>query len=101
MYQITIARLSVKKVMTYDRVTMVHKILKERCPEILKGKFITRAQISNDETRRINDLQITKLRLEKFSYVSAKGWNDIPHNIRCMEFTVHFEHKMKSLGPIK
>ena len=48
------ARLSVEKLMTYDRATMVHKILKEMCPEILKGKFIRRTHISKYETLRIN-----------------------------------------------
>ena len=66
-----------RKVSTYDRATMVHKILKEMCPEILKGKFIRRTHISKCETRRINDLQIPKLRLElskkSFSYVGARS----------------------------
>ena len=43
---------------------MVHKILKEMCPEYLKGKFTRRTKISKYETHRINDLQIPKPRLE-------------------------------------
>ena len=79
---------------------MVHKILKEMCPEILKGKFMRRTHASKYETRRINDLQIPKLRLElskkSFSYVGAKVWNDIPNDIRNAESTHPFKHKMKS-----
>ena len=79
---------------------MVHKILKEMCPEILKGKFIRRTHISKYETRRINDLQIPKLRLElskkSFSYVGAKVWNDIPNDIRNVESSHLFKQKMKS-----
>ena len=76
---ITTARLKCRKrkVSTYDRATMVRKILKEMCPEILKGKFIRRTHISKYETRRINDLEIPKLRLElskkSFSYVGARS----------------------------
>ena len=90
------ARLSVQKLMTYDRATMVHKILKEMCPETLKGKLI-RTHISKYETRRINDLQIPKLRLElskkSFSSVGAKVWNDIPNDIRNVESSHLFKQK--------
>ena len=64
------------------------QILKEMCLEILKVKFIRRAQISIYESRSINDLQMPKLRLElskSFSYVGAKDWNDIPNDIRNVE----------------
>ena len=98
--QIPTTRLSVEKVMIYDWATMVHKILKEICPEFLKGKFIRRTQISKYRTQRINDLQIPKLQLElskrSFSYVGAKVWNDIPNDIRNMESTDLFKHKMKT-----
>ena len=56
-------RLSVEKIITYDRVIMVHKILRKRCPENLKGKFKRRNQISIYETRRMHDLQIPKPRV--------------------------------------
>ena len=57
-------RLSVEKIISYDRAIMVHKILRKRCPENLKGKFTRRNRISKYETRRIHDLQIPKPRLE-------------------------------------
>ena len=79
---------------------MVHTILKEICPETLKGKVIRGTHISKYETRRINDLQIPKLRLElskkRFSYVGAKVWNDIPNDIRNVESSHLFKQKMKS-----
>ena len=43
---------------------MVHKIVRKMYPENLKGKFTRRNQISKHETRRTNDLQIPKPRLD-------------------------------------
>ena len=57
-------RLSVEKIITYDRAIVVHKSLWKRCPENLKGKFTRRNQISKYETRRMHDLKIPKSRLE-------------------------------------
>ena len=57
-------RLNVEKIVTYDRVIMVHKILKKKCPENLKGKLTRRTHISKYENRRIDYLQIPKQRLE-------------------------------------
>ena len=86
-----------KKAITYDRVTMEHKILKEMYPEILKGKFIRRIQIPNYETSRINDLQIPKLLVElpkeRFSYVGAKVWNDISKDIRMWNLLTYLNTK--------
>ena len=93
-------RLSDEKIVTYDRAIMVHKILRKRCPENLKGKFTRRNQLSKYETRRMHDPQIPKPRLEltkrSFSYVGAKVWNDILNAIRNVEFTHRFKHKMKT-----
>ena len=92
-------RLSVEKINTYDRAIMVHKILRKRCPQNLKGKLTRRNQISKYETRRMHDFQIPKPRLElskrSFTYVGAKIWNDIPNAIRNVESTHLFKHKMK------
>ena len=54
------ARLIVEKMITYDLVIMIHKILKEMCSENLMGKFLRRTKISKYETTRINDLQTHK-----------------------------------------
>ena len=86
---------------------MVHKILGEMCPENLKGKFTRRFHISQYETRRTNDLQVPKPRLEiskmSFSYVGAKILIDIPNDIRNVESTYLFKNTNESLplGPVK
>ena len=54
--QLPSARLNVEKLITYDRAIRVHNILKEMCPGNLKGKFTSRTQISNYETRITYDL---------------------------------------------
>ena len=93
-------RLSVEKIITYDWAIMVHKILMKRCLENLKGKFTGGTQNSKYETRKMHDLQIPKPRLElskkRFSYVSAKLWNDVPHASRNVESTHLLKHKMKT-----
>ena len=79
---------------------MVHKILNEQCPEILKQKFTKRSQVSKYETRRVNDLQIPRPRLEitqkSFSYKGAKVWNDIPNNIRNVESAALFKKQARN-----
>ena len=92
--------LSVEKIITYYMAIIAHKILKNRCPESLKGKFTRRTQISKYKTCRLNDLQTPKPRLELskkgFSYVGAKVWNDIPNAIRHVESTCLLKHKIKT-----
>ena len=80
---------------------MVHKILNEQCPEILKQKFTKRFHVSKYETRRANDLQILRPRLEitkkkSFSYKGAKVWNDIPNNIRNVESAALFKQQVRN-----
>ena len=58
------ATLSANELIKLDQAMMVHKILSEQCPEILKQKFIKRSQVSKYETRRANDLQVLRPRLE-------------------------------------
>ena len=58
------ATLSVNELIKLDQATMLHKILMEQCPEIPKSKFTIRSQVSKYETRRANDLQIPRPRLE-------------------------------------
>ena len=52
------ATLSVNELIKLDQAMMVHKILNEQCPEILKQNFTKRSRVSQYETRRANDLQI-------------------------------------------
>ena len=98
--QIPSTWLNVEKLITYDWAIMVHKILAGICPENLKGKFTRRSQITKYETRKINDLQIPKTRLEvskkRLSYVGAKVWHDIPNDIRNVKSTYLFKKQMKS-----
>ena len=57
---------------------MVHKILREMCPDNHKGKFTRRNKISKYETRRINDLQVPKpgRRGSNFSNFRAYALNE-------------------------
>ena len=61
------AQLNVAKVITYDRVILVHTIVNHGWKS-QKG----------------------------FSYVCAKVWNDIPNDIRNMESTRFFTQKLKT-----
>ena len=58
------ATLSVNELIKLDQAMMVHKIINEQYPEIHKQKFIKRSQVSKYETRRVNDLQVPRPRLE-------------------------------------
>ena len=42
----------------------MHNILDEQCQEIIKQKFTKRSQASKYQTRRVNDLQVPRPRLE-------------------------------------
>ena len=79
---------------------MVHKFLDEQCPEIPKQKFTKRSQVSKYETRRANDLQVPRLRLEitrkSFSHKGANEWNDILNNIRNVESAALFKMQARN-----
>ena len=94
------ATLSVEELIKYDQAVMVRKILNEQCPEIFKQKFTKRSQISTYETRRLNDLQVPRPRLEitrkSFSYQGTKVWNDIPNNIRDAESISIFKKQLRN-----
>ena len=68
-----------------------------KCPEILKQEFTKRSQVSKYETRRANDLQVPRPRLEitkkSFSYKGAKVWND---NIRNVESAALFKKQARN-----
>ena len=94
------ATLSVNGLIKLDQAVIVHKILNEQCPEILKQKFTERSRVSKYETRRVNDLQVPRSRLEitrkSFSYKGAKVWNDIPKNIRNVESAALFKKQVRN-----
>ena len=79
---------------------MVHKILNEQCPDILKKKFAKRSQVSKYETRRVNDLQVPKSMLEltrkSLSYKGVKVWHDIPNNIRNVVSAALFKRQVRN-----
>ena len=58
------------------------------------------SQISKYETRRVNDMQVPKPRLEltrkSFPYKGAKVWNDIPNNIRNVELAALFKKQPRN-----
>ena len=92
--------LSLNELIKIDHAMMVHKILNEQCPKILKKKFAIRSQVSKFETRRANDMQVPRPRLEitrkNFSYKGAKVWNDIPNYIRYVESAALFKKKVRN-----
>ena len=63
-----------------------YKISNGLCPENLKNKFTPRSNISRYNTRKIDDFEIPRLRLEyckkSFGYQGASAWNEIPKQIR-------------------
>lgn len=86
---------------------MAHKTLREKSPENLERMFPNRTQISKYETRRMDELQIPRPRLEiskkRFLYVGARVWNEISNEIRNVERAQLFKQKNENLilGPIK
>ena len=82
------------------KAVMVHKILNEQWPEVLKHKFAKRSQVSKHETRRMNGLHLPRPRLEIarkiFYYKGAKMWNDIPNNVRGEDFFTPFKKQVRN-----
>ena len=76
-----------------------------RCPEILKQKFTERSPVSKYETRRVNNLQVPRSRLEitrkSFSYKDAKVWDDIPNNINNVKSAALFKKQVSIEDPLK
>ena len=90
------AALSENELIKLDQAMMVHKILNEQCPEILKQKFAKRSQVSKYETRRANDLQIPRPRLEitkkSFPYKKVRRCGMICQTILEMWNLLHFSN---------
>ena len=78
--------LDVRNLIKYDQLITTYKIKNGLCPEILKNKFTPRSNISKYNTRKIDDFEIPRLRLEyckkSFGYQGASAWNEIPKQIR-------------------
>ena len=61
---------------------MTYKIMNGLCSDSLRGRFITRLEISSYSTRNHIDIDIPRRNLEfskgSFFYSGAKIWNEIP-----------------------
>ena len=83
--------LDARNLIKYDRLITTCKISNGLCPEKLKNKFTPRSNISRYNTRKIDDFEIPRLRLEyckkSFGYQRASAWNEIPKQIRNLKFT--------------
>ena len=70
----------------FDKAMMIYKIINGLCPDNLRGRLVTRSQISNYPTRNHLDLDIPRQNVEfsisRFFYSGAKTWNEIPLEIR-------------------
>ena len=78
---------------------MIYKITNELCPDSLKGRFLTRLQLSNYPLRNSLDIDVPRQNLEfskrSFRYSGAKVWNEIPLNIRTSPTIYTFKKKLK------
>ena len=78
--------LSVPNLVKFDRAVMVYKIINGLCPDSLKGKLVTRPQISNYSTGNCLHLDIPRQNLE-FSkrnsfYCGAQTWNETTFHVK-------------------
>ena len=91
--------LSVSNLIIFDRAAMIYKIMNGLCPENLRGRLVTRSQISNYPTRNQLDLHTPRQNLEfskgSFFYSGAKAWNQIPLEIRMSSTITTFKRKLK------
>ena len=91
--------LSVSTLIKFDRAVMIYKIINGLCPANLKGKLVTRSQISNYSTRNCLHLDIPRQNLEfskrSFFYCGAQTWNEIPLQISMSSTITTFKKKLK------
>ena len=91
--------LSVSNLMIFDRAVMIYKTMNGLCPDNLRGRLVTRSQISNYPTRNQLDIDTPRQNLEfsknSFFYSGAKTWNEIPLEIRMSSTITIFKRKLK------
>ena len=91
--------LSVSSLIKYDRGINDAQNDEWSCPDTLKGRFITRSEISSYSTRNQLDIDIPRQNLEfskgSFFYFGAKTWNEIPRNIRLSPTISMFKRNLK------
>ena len=77
----------------------IYKIMNGLCPDNLRGRLVTRSQISNYPTRNQLDLDTPRQNLEfskgSFFYSGAKAWNQIPLEIRMTSTITTFKRRLK------
>ena len=78
---------------------MMYKMMNGLCPDSLRGKFITRSEISTYSTRNQVVIGITRQNLEfskgSFFHSGTKTWNEIPRNIRMSPTISMFKRNLK------
>ena len=78
---------------------MTYKMMNGLCPDILRGRFMTRPEISSYSTRNQLDIDIPRQNLEftkgSFFHSGAKTWNEIPINIRLSPTISMFKRNLK------
>ena len=91
--------LSVSNLIKFDRAVMIYKIINGLCPDNLKGKLVTKSQISNYSIRNCLQLDIPRQNIEfstrSFFYCGAQTWNEIPLQIRMSSTITTFKKKLK------
>ena len=91
--------LSVSNLIIFDRAVMIYKIMDGLSLENLRGRLVTRSQISNYPTRNHLDLDTPRQNLEfsksNFFYSGVKTWNEIPLEIRMSSTITIFKRELK------
>ena len=91
--------LSVQNLIKFDRAVMIYKIINGLCPDNLRGRLVTRSQISSYQTRNQLDIDTPRQNLEfsknSFFYSGAKTWSEIPLEIRTSSTITIFKRKLK------
>ena len=92
--------LSVSNLIKFDRAVMIYKKVNGLCPDNLKGKLVTRSQISNYSTRNCLHLDIPRQNLDfskrSFFYYGAQTWNEIPLQIRMSSTITTFKRNLRN-----
>ena len=91
--------LSVSNLTIFARAVMIYRIMNGFCQDNLRGRLVTRSQISNYRTRNWLGLATPRQNLEfsksSFFYSGAKTWNKIPLEIRMSSTITMLKRKLK------
>ena len=85
--------------MIFDMAVMIYKIMNGLCLDNLRGRLVTRSQISNYPTKNQLDLDTLRQNLEfsksSFFYSGARTRNEIPLEISMSSTITIFKRKLK------